>query len=130
MGLEGAFVCSFERGKERERGRSGHGEERDPPLAWSRWPAAVADDEAAQWQRRAGGGEEGAVDGGGGRGAAAARPGARAPGVELHSIQRPPAAHWQVLPPPVGQQAPAGPQDVRTQCSCPAPSYALVHALS
>ena len=85
------------------------------------------EDEAARWpwwRRRAAGGEEGAVEGGGGRGAAAARPGARPPGVELHSIQRPPAAHRQVLPPPLGQQAPAGPQDVRD--ARPSPSLVFI----
>jgi hypothetical protein len=59
------------------------------------------------------GGAQGALDGGGGRGAAEARARARPPGLELHSIQRLPAAHRQVLPPPLGEQAQARPQDVR-----------------
>ncbi|CAI0380946.1 unnamed protein product [Linum tenue] len=36
----------------------------------------------------------------------------RTPRVELHSIQRPIAAHRQILPPSLGQQASTQPQNV------------------
>jgi hypothetical protein len=79
---------------------------------WRRPPAGRRQRQEGRggWVR---GGAEGALDSGGGRCAAGARARARPPGLELHSIQRLAAAHRQVLPPPLGEQAQTRPQDVR-----------------